>query len=108
MLLDGLHQMPDALAGMIAGALLVDIAEGPLNRIGPGAVDRQIEHLEAGMRRQPLLDLRGSVNLGIVDPYVEVEERPRRVRSIQGLEEVQEEPRDFTIPDTGGEGPFQG
>jgi hypothetical protein len=37
-LLDVLHQKPQAFAGMVASAHLVDIAKGALNRIGTGTV----------------------------------------------------------------------
>ena len=50
---DILYQMPHALAGMVAGALVMDIAEGSFNGIGLRTVGGQVEQLKARMGGQP-------------------------------------------------------
>ena len=103
--LDVRHQVPHALARVVAGALIMAIAKGPLNRIGPRAVGGQREELEAGMGHPPFLALPGMVNLGGVGHHGERGERRWRVSSGERVEQVQEEARGFTLPDPGGDGP---
>ena len=105
MLLNVLHQMPHPFAGVVARTFIMDIAKRPLNRIGARAVGRQIEELKARMRRQPLFDFSSLVNLGIVDHDGEVHKEGRRVSTIQRVEQIQEEPGSFSLPDTVGDGP---
>src|SRR5215510_480269 len=100
MLLDVLYEVPHALASMVAGAFIVDIPKGPLNRICSRAVGRQVEQLKAGMGRQPFFDLPRMVNLGVVGHDREAREGRCWVGMVERLEQVQEEPRDFAIPDT--------
>ena len=51
----------------------MDIAKGPLNRIGLRTVGRQVEQLEAGMGGEPLRHCGRLVNLGIVHHHLEVQ-----------------------------------
>jgi len=100
-----LDQMVHASAGMVTGPLVVDICKGPLNGIRSWAVGGQIEQLEAGMGRQPLLHLSGVVNLGIVGHTREVGESRRRVGPVERLEQVPEEARAFALPHAVLDGP---
>ena len=58
--------MPDAVAGVIAGTLGVDIAKGAFNRIGVGTIGRQIQERKARMGSQPLLDFLSLMQLGVI------------------------------------------
>ena len=100
MLRDVLYQMPHPLARMIAGTFIMDIAKGPLDRVGFGAVGGQVEQLEAGMSGQPLLDLSCIVNLGVVNHDGEAGELRGGVRPVQRGQQVQEQPRGFAVPHT--------
>ena len=92
MLFHVVDQMPDPLAGMVAGALVMDIAEGPFNRIRLRTVGGQVEQFEAGMGGEPRHHGGGLVNLGIVHYHLEVAGGARGIGAVQGLEQVQEEP----------------
>ena len=97
--------MPHAFAGVVARAFIMDIAKRALNRIGTWAIGRQIEQLKARMGREPLLDFLGLVNLGIIGHNREVGIEGRRVGAVECVEQIQEEPRGFPIPDTVGDSP---
>ncbi len=56
------------------------------------------------MGREPVLDFFSLVNLGIVDYDREVRTEGRRVSPIERVEQIQEEPGGFAIPDTGSDG----
>ena len=96
MLFHVVDQVPDAFAGVVAGTFVVDIPKGALNRIGIGAISRQIQQLEAGMRGQPLLDFLGFMELRIIDDDGEVGKERGGMGASERIEEFQEEPRLFT------------
>jgi len=86
MLLHVLHQVPHAFAGMVASTLVMNIPKGPLNQIRSRTVGRSVQHLEAWMGGQPLLDFLGLVEFGVVDHDREEEEERRGVRAIECLQ----------------------
>src|SRR5713101_1907571 len=104
MLLDVLHQMPHPLARMVTSTLVMDIPKGPLKRICSRAVGRQEEQFDARMGGEPLFDLQGAVNLGVVRYDREAWGRRSRVRWIQRVEQVQEQPCGLAIPHAVGKG----
>ena len=62
MLLHVPDQFLDAVAVVITGALVMDIAKGALNRVRLRAVGGQEEQCEAGVLSEPPLDRLGLVN----------------------------------------------
>src|SRR5262245_53895309 len=50
------NQSPQTLAKMVAHALVVNVAENALDRVGLRAIARQPNQFEAGMLFQPALD----------------------------------------------------
>ena len=91
MLLHVPDQIREAGALMITGTLVMDIPKGALNRIGLGAVGRQEEHLEAGMRRQPALDGLGLVNTVVVHDHPDLSELRRWVEPLQTVQQRPEQ-----------------
>ena len=71
MLLDVLHQITEAFPLVIARALIMDIAERPLNRIGAWTIGRQPQQHTSGVARQPLLNGFGFMDTVIIDHYRE-------------------------------------
>src|SRR5215813_13360688 len=70
-------QIPQTLASMIARALVVNVAENALDRIGLRAIARQPNQFEAGILFQPAVDrlrlmnaviVANGINLAIVSP----------------------------------------
>src|SRR5262249_40205196 len=59
-------QIPQTLASMIARALVVNVAENALDRIGPRAIARQPNQFETGMLFQPTVNRFRLMNLVIV------------------------------------------
>ena len=104
MLFDILDEVPHAFTGVVPGTFIVDIAKSPLNRIGIRAIGWQIQHCEARMGGQPLLDFGGLVDLGVVGDDGEVSKERRRVGAIKRLQQVKEKPGLLTLPHTRGEG----
>ena len=101
MLLHLLHQLPELFASMVAGTFVVHIAKGPFNRIGPGTGGREVEHLEAWMGGEPLLDFPSVMNLGISGHDREVGEKRRGVGPIERCKQVEEESYLLALPHNG-------
>ena len=80
-------QMPPPFTGMVTSTFVVDIAKGPFDGIGLGAVGGQLQQLKARMGGQPLLDFLGLVQFGVVDDYGEGRKEGRRVRPIERVEQ---------------------
>ena len=72
MLLDVLHQITEAFPLVIARALIMDISECPLNRIGVWTIGRQPQQHKPGMVRQRLLNGVGFMDTVIIDHHIDL------------------------------------
>src|SRR5229473_970185 len=64
-------QILEAVALVIAGTLVMDIAKGTLNRVRLRAVSREEQQLKAGVYSQPALDRLRLVNTVVVHAHVD-------------------------------------
>src|SRR5712692_2170458 len=91
MLLNVPDQLLDALALVIARALVMDIPQRALNLIRLRTVDRQEQQLDTKMRLQPPLDRIRLVNAVVLDNHVDFGELRFRVPGIQSGEKGPEQ-----------------
>jgi len=96
-------EMPDACAGVGARTFVMDIAKGAFNRIGLGAISRQIQQLEAGMRSPPRLDFLGLMQLGVIDHDRQVGKERGGVGPIERVQQLKKQPGLFALPHTMGD-----
>ena len=71
MFLDILHQITEAFPLVIARALIMDIAERRLNRIGTWTIGGQPQQHKPGVTRQPLLHSFGFMDAIIIDHHID-------------------------------------
>jgi hypothetical protein len=86
-----------ALTRMIAGARIIDIAKGALDRVGPGTIGRRGEHGNTGVLGQPLGDglrLMKRVVIDDIEPLVWWS----WIGGRQGLSQVPKQPMGFVRP----------
>ena len=95
-LLDVLHQIVETFPCMIPCALVMHIAERPLNRVGTRTVRRQPEQHEAWMIGSPLLDGFGFMPTVVIRNHRDARNLSSRVRGIQQGEECSKQPSVFT------------
>ena len=69
--LDILHQITEAFPLVIARALIMDISERSLNRIGAWTIGRQPQQPKSGVARQPLLNGFGFMDTVIIDHHID-------------------------------------
>ena len=93
-----LPQMPHPFAGVVRGTFVMDLATGPLDRIGPWTGGRSVEQLQAGMSSEPRLHFLSRMQFRVIDPEGEVGTERRGRRPSQRLQQVKKKPGLVAIP----------
>jgi putative transposase len=96
--LDVLYQIAEAFPCVVACAFVMDIAEDPLNRIGPWTVRREPEQLKTGVACQPLLDGLGFMHTVGIHDARDARDCWRWGGAVQQRQEVTKQPVIFSRP----------
>jgi hypothetical protein len=91
-LLDVLHQIAETFPFMVPCALVVPIAERPLNRVGPRTVRRQPEQRKTWMTGSPLLDGFRFMDTVVICDHIDARNLWSRICHVQQGEEFPKQP----------------
>src|SRR6266446_9588168 len=92
MLLDVLHHLAPTVPFVVPGPLVVDIAQRPLNRLGPRTVRRQPEQRNTRVAGPPLLDGFRLMHTVVLHHDIDARDPWRWVRPVQQGQEVAKSP----------------
>jgi len=82
------HQISQALAAMVAGAAIMHIAKGALDRVGARAIGRSEEKSEPRVHSQPWLDSFRLMDLIVIHHHLEPRVSLGRITRIEDAEQV--------------------